>query len=83
MRSGGWKRDERLKRLVLFDIDGTLLLTAGAGRRAIVAALGEEVPETSAFADIRSASNGAANSLPPLTYSRCPLAEYRPKRPPR
>ena len=30
-------------KLVLFDIDGTLLLTAGAGRRAIVAALAEEV----------------------------------------
>ena len=28
-------------KLVLFDIDGTLLLTDGAGRRAIVAALGE------------------------------------------
>lgn len=27
-------------KLVLFDIDGTILLTAGAGRRAIVAALG-------------------------------------------
>lgn len=31
------------RKLVLFDIDGTLLLTAGAGRRAITAALGEEV----------------------------------------
>jgi phosphoglycolate phosphatase len=39
--------------LVLFDIDGTLLLTAGAGRRAIVAALGEEVPDTGAFGNIR------------------------------
>jgi phosphoglycolate phosphatase len=53
LRCGGWKRDERLKRLVLFDIDGTLLLTAGAGRRAIVAALGEEVPDTGAFGKIR------------------------------
>jgi len=40
-------------KLVLFDIDGTLLLTAGAGRRAIVAALGEEVHDTSAFDGIR------------------------------
>jgi phosphoglycolate phosphatase-like HAD superfamily hydrolase len=40
-------------RLVLFDIDGTLLLTAGAGRRAIVAALGEEVDDPRAFEGIR------------------------------
>jgi phosphoglycolate phosphatase-like HAD superfamily hydrolase len=39
--------------LVLFDIDGTLLLTAGAGRRAIVAALGEEVDDPRAFEGIR------------------------------
>ena len=30
------------RRLVLFDIDGTLLLSGGAGRRAILAALAEE-----------------------------------------
>ena len=41
------------RKLVLFDIDGTILLTAGAGRRAIVAALAEEVGDTAAFADIR------------------------------
>ena len=40
-------------RLVLFDIDGTLLLTAGAGRRAIVAALRDEVEDPAAFAGIR------------------------------
>ena len=39
--------------LVLFDIDGTLLLTAGAGRRAIVAALREEVDDPRAFEGIR------------------------------
>jgi phosphoglycolate phosphatase-like HAD superfamily hydrolase len=33
----------KVRKLVLFDIDGTLLLTAGAGRRAIVAAIGEEL----------------------------------------
>jgi phosphoglycolate phosphatase-like HAD superfamily hydrolase len=38
---------------VLFDIDGTILLTAGAGRRAIVAALAGEVADTSAFDRIR------------------------------
>jgi phosphoglycolate phosphatase-like HAD superfamily hydrolase len=37
------------ERLVLFDIDATLLLTAGAGRRAITAALAEEVADISGF----------------------------------
>jgi phosphoglycolate phosphatase len=40
-------------KLVLFDIDGTILLTAGAGRRAIVAALIEEVERTPAFDLVR------------------------------
>jgi phosphoglycolate phosphatase len=40
-------------RLVLFDIDGTLLLTAGAGRRAITEALSAEVADPAAFAGIR------------------------------
>jgi phosphoglycolate phosphatase len=40
-------------KLVLFDIDGTILLTDGAGRRAIVAALGEEVGSTAAFGQVR------------------------------
>lgn len=30
-------------KLVLFDIDGTILLTSGAGRRAMIAAISEEV----------------------------------------
>jgi phosphoglycolate phosphatase len=42
-----------MKKLVLFDIDGTLLLTAGAGRRAIVAALGEEIGPAPAFGQVR------------------------------
>lgn len=42
-----------LSRLVLFDIDGTLLLTAGAGRRAITAALNDEVDDPTAFTGIR------------------------------
>jgi phosphoglycolate phosphatase len=42
-----------VRKLVLFDIDGTILLTAGAGRRAIVAALGEEVGNTAAFGQVR------------------------------
>ncbi|MBA3317961.1 MAG: HAD hydrolase-like protein [Gemmatimonadales bacterium] len=41
------------RKLVLFDVDGTLLLTAGAGRRAIVAALGAEVDDPRAFEGIR------------------------------
>jgi phosphoglycolate phosphatase len=40
-------------KLVLFDIDGTILLTAGAGRRAIVAAIGEEVGSNVAFDRVR------------------------------
>jgi phosphoglycolate phosphatase len=42
-----------LRKLVLFDIDGTILLTAGAGRRAIVAALSAEVGRSDAFDRIR------------------------------
>ncbi len=42
-----------MRKLVLFDIDGTLLLTAGAGRRAITAALADLVGSTDAFERIR------------------------------
>ena len=42
-----------MAKLVLFDIDGTLLLTSGAGRRAIVAALGEQVRDTNALDGVR------------------------------
>jgi phosphoglycolate phosphatase len=41
------------RRLVLFDIDGTILLTAGAGRRAIVAALGQEIGTGTVFDRVR------------------------------
>jgi phosphoglycolate phosphatase-like HAD superfamily hydrolase len=41
------------KKLVLFDVDGTILLTAGAGRRAIMAAIGEEVGDSPAFEGVR------------------------------
>ena len=41
------------RRLVLFDIDGTILLTAGAGRRAITTALAEAVGHSAAFDGIR------------------------------
>jgi phosphoglycolate phosphatase-like HAD superfamily hydrolase len=41
------------RKLVLFDVDGTILLTAGAGRRAIFAALGEEVGDVSSLGEIR------------------------------
>jgi phosphoglycolate phosphatase-like HAD superfamily hydrolase len=40
------------RRLVLFDIDATLLLTAGAGRRAITAALAEVVEDISGFQQV-------------------------------
>jgi len=39
--------------LVLFDIDGTILLTAGAGRRALTAALAEEVADPGTFERVR------------------------------
>ena len=41
------------RRLVLFDIDGTLLLSAGAGRRAITAAVAAHLPDPARVADIR------------------------------
>ena len=41
------------RKLVLFDVDGTILLTAGAGRRAIFAALGEEVADVTSLEEIR------------------------------
>lgn len=40
-------------KLVLFDIDGTLLLTAGAGRRAILAALGAHLAGTTGLDRVR------------------------------
>lgn len=42
------------RRLVLFDIDGTLLLTMGAGRRAITAAMAEVIgTDDTVFAGVR------------------------------
>ena len=40
-------------KLVLFDIDGTILLTAGAGRRAIVTAISEAVGHHTALQQVR------------------------------
>lgn len=48
MRQGG-----TVEKLVLFDIDGTILLSAGAGRRAILAALAEVVEYSEAFEQVR------------------------------
>ncbi|HXE57502.1 MAG TPA: HAD family hydrolase [Gemmatimonadales bacterium] len=42
-----------MRRLVLFDIDGTMLLTAGAGRRAITRALAGVVDDVTAFERVR------------------------------
>ena len=39
-----------MRRLILFDIDGTLLLSLGAGRRALVAAMASEFDQTEAVA---------------------------------
>lgn len=41
------------RKLVLFDIDGTILLSAGAGRRSILAAMAGTVGETDRLASIR------------------------------
>lgn len=41
------------RKLVLFDIDGTILLSGGAGRRAITAAIAEAVGEVNGFDRIR------------------------------
>ena len=40
-------------KLVLFDIDGTILLTAGAGRRAILAAISEQVGHARGLQQVR------------------------------
>jgi phosphoglycolate phosphatase-like HAD superfamily hydrolase len=40
-------------KLVLFDIDGTILLTSGAGHRAMIAAIGEEVDLADGLTRIR------------------------------
>ena len=42
-----------IRRLVLFDIDGTILLTAGAGRRAVLRAVGEVHPLNEAARAVR------------------------------
>lgn len=41
------------RRLVLFDIDGTLLHSGGAGRRAIRAALRDWLPDDTVFGRVR------------------------------
>jgi len=41
------------RRLVLFDIDGTILLTAGAGRRAVTRAVAEHHPLSDAALQVR------------------------------
>lgn len=42
-----------MKKLVLFDIDGTLLTSSGAGRRAIIAALAAEMPTVDGWEQVR------------------------------
>ncbi|MEO7985201.1 MAG: HAD family hydrolase [Gemmatimonadales bacterium] len=42
-----------MRKLVLFDIDGTILLTAGAGRRAILAAIADEVGAATGLERVR------------------------------
>ena len=40
------------RKLVLFDIDGTILLSSGAGRRAIVGAIAEHIGDAGALSHI-------------------------------
>src|SRR5215217_3103272 len=40
------------KKLVLFDIDGTILFSSGAGRRAIASAIAEHIGDTGPLSDI-------------------------------
>jgi phosphoglycolate phosphatase-like HAD superfamily hydrolase len=42
-----------MRKLVLFDIDGTILRSAGAGRRAITAALAAEIGDARGFERVR------------------------------
>ena len=42
-----------MRKLVLFDIDGTILLSSGAGRRAITDALAPHIGDVSAFGRVR------------------------------
>jgi phosphoglycolate phosphatase-like HAD superfamily hydrolase len=42
-----------MKKLVLFDIDGTILLSSGAGRRAIIAALAEDIGIHESWGQVR------------------------------
>ena len=53
MRRQGRAAGPVKRRLVLFDIDGTLLASMGAGRRAILAAMEELVPDHDQIADVR------------------------------
>jgi phosphoglycolate phosphatase-like HAD superfamily hydrolase len=39
------------RKLILFDIDGTLLLSLGAGRRALVAAMSQDIPDIGTAAE--------------------------------
>jgi phosphoglycolate phosphatase len=64
-------------RLVLFDIDGTILLTAGAGRRAIVAALGEVIGNGTSFDRVRF--DGKTD--PQIVSEMLELAGRRPPHP--
>jgi len=69
-----------LRRLVLFDIDGTILLTAGAGRRAITAALAEAVGRQPAFGQIRFDGKTDPQIVAELLAAAGDLAPHPPDR---
>ena len=70
-----------LSTLVLFDIDGTILLTSGAGRRAITAALAAEVGAADGFDRVRGRVVAKPRGvLARLSPGRTTLAQPRPAR---
>lgn len=69
-----------MTRLVLFDIDGTILLSAGAGRRAIVSALAREYGSCDAWEAIRFDGKTDPQILMELLAAAGHDAELRPAR---
>jgi phosphoglycolate phosphatase len=67
-----------LKKLVLFDIDGTILLTAGAGRRAIIAATVQELGTDRNLGGVRF--DGKTD--PQIVSELLEVAGYRAPHPP-
>jgi len=68
------------RRLVLFDIDGTLLLSGGAGRRAILAAIAEEGVEPEMVGHVRFDGKTDPQIVAELLDAGCHRGPYPPER---